>query len=348
MASSGAARPSRRDVLRAAALAALCVGCSDGAAPVAAPIPTAPPTPSRRPSPPPPPSPSPAARLAAPLPWTAPPEEPLPEVKQVAADFVAALTLRAPATTTDDALERAVSLAASGFDAAAARTTASVLGAEVESAGDVVYAQFGGLSPLSPGARRASVMVVVRQRLRTRAGTEAAEVRTCDVRLVQEAGRWRVSALASAGGEPVARPAGLDPRAAAALDAPGLALPDTCRWDVHSGRVSPVLCDLLARCAQLAPLSVTVLDTGHPEQVFGTRRRSAHAVGRAVDVWEVGGVPVVRSAGASGPVAALLDAVAADRAVRQLGSPAGTDRDGRGRRSFSDLVHADHLHLAVG
>lgn len=95
-------------------------------------------------------------------------------------------------------------------------------------------------------------------------------------------------------------------------------------------------------------MSVAVLRTGHPLNVFGTARLSEHAQGRAVDVWRIAGQPVVTTGAGAGPAGQVLRTALSDPRLSQAGSPVGSDLDGAGRRrSFVDLVHTDHLHLAA-
>ena len=274
--------------------------------------------------------------------------EKLPNLKQVAADFVQALTTYVRGQRPEDLLAGASALLAPGFAADTALRAAAPLFTEQVAVGQIVYPQLSGLLPLGPGAQQAGVMVVVRQRLLTRGGSTTEVVRVCDVRLTVVQGQWRVSEIISAGGEPVERPTDLDPAVAAVLDDPRIELPDTCRWDVHAGGVSADLLSVLASAAAVAPVAVTVLRNGHPINVFGTPRISDHTQGRAVDLWRIGGAPVVGTGATVGPARTVLVAAAADRRTRATGSPVGSDLDGPGGRSFTDLVHHDHLHLAVG
>jgi len=332
----------RRSVLRLAALSLLAAGCRGAAD---NPMVVVPSDASPAPAPTRPragESLQPAARYA-PLSG-----EQLPNLKQVAADFVQTLATHARGQRPEDLLTAVGDLLVPGFAVDAALRAAAPLLAEQVAVGEVVYPQLSGLLPLGPGAQQAGVMVVVRQRLLTSGGSTSQVVRVCDVRLTVVQGEWRVSELVSAGGEPVDRPAGLDPAVAEVLDDPRIELPDTCRWDVHSGGVSADLLAVLAAAAAVAPVAVTVLRTGHPPNVFGTSRISNHTEGRAVDLWRVGGEPVVGTGATAGPARSVLTAAAADRRTRQTGSPVGSDLDGPGRRSFTDLVHHDHLHLAVG
>lgn len=333
---------SRRNLFRLAAASIVVTGCRGTQPPADARPPEPPASPSRaRPTPTP--DLVPAARY---VPLAG---EPVPDAKQVASDFVQALTTHRPGQRPEDALATVAGLTGIRFVSAAALRAAAPLFAEQESVGRIVYPQVGGLIPLGPGAQRACIMVVVEQESRTRGGARVKTVRACDVRLRVEQGVWRIDELVAAGGEPVERPDGLDPRVTRALDNARLELPDSARWDVHAGRISPELLAVLDAGTAGAVLSVAVLSTGHPENVFGTKRTSDHTVGRAADVWRVAGTPVVTSGAAAGPTRAALEAFAADRRVKQTGSPVGSDLDGPGRRrSFTDLVHRDHLHVAVG
>lgn len=316
-------RSTRRAVLQLAGVSLLAAGC-------------------QQPGPPARPSLAPVARYQ-PLPG-----EPVPNGKQVAADVVQMLMTRVHGQQPADVVAASTALLAPGLTVEKLAQASAPLLAEPVSTGEIVYPQIGGLSPLGPGAQRAAVMVVARQRMLSAAGTQAEVVRTLDVRLQVVEGSWRVAELASVGGEPVQRPAGLDPRAVAVLDDPRIELPDTCRWDIHAGRISLDLLGVLAAAAAVAPVSVAVLVTGHPVNVFDTERVSNHNQGRAVDLWRVGGQPVVNTGASTGPAADVLRAASDDARTRQTGSPDGSDLDGPGRRSFTDLVHKDHLHLAVG
>jgi hypothetical protein len=338
----------RRSALKLAAVAAAATaaGCSSST-PVVRPTPSrspsATPLPARSPDPPP------APELAPVAPWSPSGRESLPALKLAAAGLVQAVCTRRPGQTVADAFEPLAAALAPGFDGSAALRTLAPLGEGAASTGEVLYPQLGGLVPIGKSARSACVMVVVRQRILSAGGSTTSVTRTVDVRLFRDGDRWQVTAVPSVGGEPVARPADLPPAAVRVLDDPRLALPDTARWDVHAGRVSLDLLDLLADAVEvLGRVGVTVLVSGHPPQVYGTATVSAHAVGRAADVWQVTGVTVVDDRSPGGPTAQLQAAALLDRRTSQVGSPPGTDRDGRGRRrSFADLVHEDHLHLAV-
>lgn len=206
---------------------------------------------------------------------------------------------------------------------------------------EVVYPQLGGVSEDA-----CSVMVVTRLTTGTPDGDVRTETRTFDVRLDLRDDAWVLDVVDDDGGPPVDRPDDLPPEAVAVLDDPRIVLPDSSRWDVHSGDVDVRLLRAMSRMADFAPYSVATITRGHPEMVFDTDRVSDHTRGRAVDVWAIDGVPVVedRAPGSTSEqvVALLYD----DPDVKQTGSPWA--RDDRGGRSFTDVVHQDHLHIASG
>lgn len=260
--------------------------------------------------------------------------EPVPEVKQAAADVVQALATYPPsAVPVEEAGRRLATLPVAGDLAAAA---GALLIAGTESAGDIVYPQLGGLTGTS-----ASVMVVVRQRLRAR-GTSTTVTRTVDVRLERTPSQpWVVTALASLGGDPPAAPVPLSGPATEVLSNPNLDLPDSARWDIQAGRVDVRVLALLAELGRSHRVGVTVLATGHPPNVFATARVSNHTVGRAVDVWAIDG-PVIDQRQPDGALVALARTLLAG-GVTELGGP--WDLDGPGSTSFANTVHQDHLHL---
>lgn len=352
----GAPAVTRRHLLAGVAAAVLGAACSRtevGREPAATPSPTtrppspSPPSlspPSATPSPPPP---------ALPLSWRPSDAEVVPLGKTFAAEVAEAL---ATADATEDpaaVLSRAVTRPSTQFDAAAAlAVTAPLVEAGTASTGATVYAQLGGLDPLSLDASYASVMVVLLQDL---AGTIARPprqvVRTVDLRLRVVSGAWVLDQVASLGGEPVERPPDLPAAAVAVLDAPQVTLPDSARWDIHLGRIDGVLLEAMAQLAQLHPYAVTVLASGHPEFIIDggpPNRRSSHVRGRAVDIWSVGGRSVREQAGDPAcPARQLFEAARALPALTSIGAPLGWDVDGPGK-VFDDPVHEDHLHLSLG
>jgi hypothetical protein len=275
-----------------------------------------------------------------PKPYRVPGTDVAREAKRVACRVAEAVTTHERWTRADE-----IGREAAGSDGARrrarARAAAPLHRPYSWSRGVVVYPQLGGLR-----GDRASVMVVVRREIGVGPRVERTETRTLDVRLVRENGSWRFDSLASVGGSPVSRPSTLSRAAAAVVDDPRIELPDTARWDIYRGLVSPRLLRLMARMADRGPYGVTVLRTGHPPQVFGTDRMSQHTVGEAVDLYRVVGRDVCESRGEGSAARGLVHWLLTRQELSQLGSP--WTLDAGGARSFSDAVHQDHLHIAVG
>ena len=208
------------------------------------------------------------------------------------------------------------------------------------SSGEVVYVQLSGVTASTLGA-----MVVVRQHLEDAAGARETVVRVMDVRLRRTDGPWSLDRVGSVGGTAVPRPADLSPPAARVLDHPNIQLPDTARWDIHRGWIGDELLRALADAADGTELAVTVLRTGHPQNVWATERLSAHSTGRAVDIYAVDGKLVLRQR-TNGSSAQRLAAAFLAGGATQVGSPWVLAPGGR--RSFTDPVHWDHVHVQQG
>lgn len=291
------------------------------------------PLPSPSPEPPPP---------AAP--YAAPPDDPLPAMKTAAGRFVQALA------TFDISVGAPVAPPGYAGLPGLIRASAPLAAADRWSRGRIDVVQIGGLSPVSPGARSGVCLVVLRQELFAPDGSRRTVRRTADVRMRRRAdGAWRVEELASVGGAPVPAGRAVSAAARSVLDNPRIVMPDTARWDILAGRIAVDLLVVLAQLADVAALDVSVLKSGHPRLVVDGRARppvSSHYYGRAVDIGAIDGVPVRRAPRAQ--LRKVVDAIVAMPQVQQLGAPDGYDVDGRSRRVFSNLVHADHLHIAVG
>ena len=208
----------------------------------------------------------------------------------------------------------------------------------VASKGVVVYPQLGGVRPDS-----AAVMVVVDQTLDD--GTKSwVERRTVDVRLVLREQRWALEQVESAGGKAVEQPARISDAALAVLEHPAIRLTDSARWDIYSGAIDDRLLTMMARAAERHEIAIVTLATGHPLNVFATDMTSNHTLGRAVDIYSVDGEDVVESRTKGSPAFRLARWLY-NQGVPELGSPWAFD--GYGGRSFTDIVHADHIHLAM-
>ena len=274
-----------------------------------------------------------------------------PNAKKIAGRFAEALTTYDLTAKPARVVRSAARQAHRSFNPNKAERVAKPLflgGAE--SRGEVVYAQLGGLA-LGSGIDRACVMVVTRQHLLTDNGDSSTVTRTLDIRLINTDDRWRIEDLADAGPQPVVKPAaGLPEVARKVLDDTRIELPDTARWDILKGTTDERLLAAMLDMAAIAPYSVAVLQTGHPKNVFGTDLISAHTLGRGVDIWRVAGRPVVlQQPGKKSDAYTFTKSLLKDLKVPELGSPwdlDGPPEPGQFKPSFTDAVHADHIHVA--
>lgn len=273
------------------------------------------------------------------------PDDVYPNAKRTGGRMAQALATYEAGEELAEIVERAAVPAHPGLGVTAAVEAARpVHDPKASSSGEVVYAQLGGLAP-SGSATSCAVFVVVHQRLTRADGTEVSERRTMDVRLGLRDGEWAVEALGDTGGRPAPRPQQLSGPARTVVDHPRIELPDSARWDIYRGAVDGRLLTTMAELAEQAPYAVTCLKSGHSEHVFGTQRKSNHASGRAVDIWQVDETAVVSQQPATGtPAHALARTIFDSGTVPELGSP--WSFDGPGGRSFENDVHRDHLHVA--
>ncbi len=293
---------------------------------------------TKRPKPPPPPPPAPAA-------YQAPAGDALPSFKQTAGRFAQALA-------TYDGVDGAPQpLPTSGYVGAGpelAAAAAPLRPPARSSRAEVEFVQYGGLTPVSPKATSGVAMVVLRQVLQDQAGATTVVRRTLDLRLQLDGGLWQVAGLASAGGSPLARPQQLSVTAQRLLDDDRVDLPDSARWDIYSGQIAQDLLATMLTLADVARLRATVLKTGHPERVVDGRVSapvSAHFRGRAVDIYALDDVPVADAA--ADVIRSVMQTAGGIATVSQVGGPEGFDLDAGRRRYLTNLVHADHLHVAV-
>ena len=281
-------------------------------------------------------SPAPAlpVQLSPAAPYVPLPGEPVPEVKQLAADILQAIgTYGIGGGTIAGAEERLAGRAAPSVGHAAL----PLLVPGAESAVDIIYPQLSGLTQTEAG-----VMLVFRQRL-LEDGEERSTTRVADMRFRRMPTGWIVSELPSVGGEPP-EDVVTSETGRAVLDNERINLPDTARWDIEAGIVDERLLRVLLELAAAHTLDVTVFATGHPLHVFGTQRLSNHTAGRGVDIWAVDGMPVISQGEKGGPLHALVENLLTS-GITELGSPWDIDGPG-GRTSFTNAVHLDHLHLA--
>ena len=263
-----------------------------------------------------------------------PTEEPYANGKRLAGRVAQQLATFPPHASTAE-IARGVRVLA-GRRAELSRTVAPLLDPRRRSAGEVVYVQLSGVTATTLGA-----MVVVRQHLEDAAGNRQWVVRVMDVRLRRTDGPWSLERVASVGGTAVRRPANVSPAEARVLDHSDIELPDTARWDIYRGWIDDRLLRALADAADRWPLAVAVLRTGHPVNVWATKRPSAHASGYAADVYAVDGRLVLRQR-KTGSSAQQFAAAFLAAGARQVGSP--WNLTAAGKRSFTDRVHQDHVH----
>jgi hypothetical protein len=283
------------------------------------------------------PSPSPSPKQYSPpmaKRYTVAANEPYPKAKQLAVDVTYTLTNYEP----DTGFASLVEQVAGGRDRRQALREAArpLFQTEMWSRGRVVYPQLGGVTQ-----DRMSVMVVVEQRTGT-ARAERTVSRTLDVRLKRGDNAWVFDRLASAGGAPIDRPQDLPAVAAAVVDNPRIELPDSAKWDIYRGAVAPGLLRLMTALADRTPYAVVTLSSGHPHNVFGTDRQSNHTKGRAFDIYAFDERPV---ADRGSTTRTHVDWLFGRPDVAELGSPWALD--GYGGRSFTDVVHRDHVHVGV-
>jgi hypothetical protein len=136
----------------------------------------------------------------------------------------------------------------------------------------------------------------------------------------------------------------LSPAEKQLLSHPGVRLPADAAADVRAGLVDAQLVRMLNQLGRAHTLEVTVLRTGHPRNVFGTRRVSNHAVGRGVDIWAVDGDPVA-SPDTPRPRLAQVMTAAAALGATEVGGP--FDINGSRGGFFTNQVHRDHIHLGI-
>lgn len=274
-----------------------------------------------------------ASDLPATVEWRPGPGEPQPEVKRAASAFIET------AGTWSGGDGAVASLQAAGIPPAVA-STASALEAPdaVASSVRVIYPQYGGILP-----DRAAVMTLFDQNLRLADGSMTTRQLALDVRLTRPpGGTWeveKINPLTSLGPR-----IPLSATARAVLESPGLELSAPARLDVSTGRMSEALLQVLLALSQDRVLTVQVMHTGHIQTVYPTDRISNHAVGRAVDIRAVDGLPVVDPAT---PRDLLTDVMtrAGQLGATEVGGPFDLNGDRPG--FFTDAVHQDHLHIGI-
>ncbi|MEU0490822.1 hypothetical protein ABZ249_16460 [Nocardiopsis sp. NPDC006139] len=276
-------------------------------------------------------------------------DEPAPDVKRAAVGFLeTTFNYEAGQGTAEAARGR---LNQAGMSAEAI-TDGLFPGVEdTAGAAQIVYPQLGGLTD-----DQASIMAITR--ITTLSGDSLGSVtRVIDVRLTRDEQDWEVTEIASMGGD---LPAGAtetpwsSPEASHSPEGDGPAdrvlgsedidLPDSSRWDIEEGGIDERVLALLLELSDEHTLSVAVLATGHPVNVFNRSSVSNHTQGRAVDIWAIDGVSVSdhRRAGPDGPAGSLMRS-ALEQGATEVGGPWALSTEHGD--TFTDTVHEDHLHI---
>jgi hypothetical protein len=267
-----------------------------------------------------------------PEPWTVLPGEVLPACKQAAVDFLVAAMSFDDRGRDDDAL--AERMAPTGQSPEVALPLLGVLPGEGPGALEIRYAQYGGLSPAED---RASQMVVGDQLLLDADGRLVRRPFAADVRLSLDGDRWVVTSAVPAFPDPPLPP--LTPAVQALLEDSRFDLPGIAAADLRSGVVQESVATGLLRLVERYTIDIHVFYSAHPVNVFATTRASAHTVGRAVDVWALNGVPVIRQD--SSPWRGFME-MALEVGATDIGGPAELQP---AASYFTDRVHQDHVHL---
>ena len=263
-------------------------------------------------------------------------DEAEPAAKQLAVDIAHALTTYEEST---DHMARLQELEPRAGASSLAEVTEALTYPGSWSRGQAIYPQLGGFRN-----DRTSVMVVTRQTVGSGSETHFSLVRTLDVRLVRGDSGWEFDFLSSAGGT-FEDLGGLQEAHAVAED-PRIEMPDSARLDILSGLATPTLLTVMSELADQTGYGVVTISTGHPLNVFETDRQSHHTVGQAVDIYRIGDRNVIDDRGEDSTTRIIVEWLYDHPDVLQVGSP--WDLDGpESRRSFTDPVHQDHIHLAV-
>ena len=202
----------------------------------------------------------------------------------------------------------------------------------------VTYPQYGGLSR---DLRSASVMVVATQTFReTSRSAPRSRQFIVDVRLERTASAWHATKAIVPGQADGASSTTIDP--GRILTNQNLILPDPARADVAARTIDDRVLTMLEGLSKQWRLTVQVLKSGHPRNVFATDRISNHTLGRAVDIWAIDGKPVIDQRASSWRA---VMGEAARLGANEIGGPADLDTVVGRRPYFTDDVHQDHIHL---
>ena len=147
-------------------------------------------------------------------------------------------------------------------------------------------------------------------------------------------------AVGLAVGAPAVVPGPIHPSAQGVLEDPNIVLSPIAHEDLAAGRVDPRLTSMLLEAAKVAPLSVSVFQTGH-SYLTVNGNVSNHSHGRAADVSTVGATAVNRSNRDAKRLALAVSRLPAAIRPTEIGTPWTIDDPAY----FTDHMHQDHLHI---
>jgi hypothetical protein len=110
--------------------------------------------------------------------------------------------------------------------------------------------------------------------------------------------------------------------------------------DLQAGRVDPRLSNVLVRAAQVAPIAISVFQTGH-SYLTVNGSVSNHSFGRAADISTVGGEAVTPTNESARTLALALARLPDEIRPTEIGTPWAVDDPAY----FTDGDHQDHLHV---
>lgn len=128
--------------------------------------------------------------------------------------------------------------------------------------------------------------------------------------------------------------------AEAVLEDENIVLSPIAREDLAGGRVDPRVTSVLLQAARLAPIAVSVFQTGH-SYLTVNGSVSNHSFGRAVDISTVGGHRVSPSNDSARTLALALGRLPAEIRPTEIGTPWKVDHPAY----FTDSMHQGHLHV---
>ncbi len=253
----------------------------------------------------------------------------------------------------DSAQQRAKRQGVSAYDVQALEDLKPLISSSDATSTSIVYPQLGGLTE-NEGA-----LIVVLEVTRQSGTKLRTSTLTLDVRMKLFDGIWKVSRIkgtdnlaetetghsASPGASPGYETLSQDERDF--VSAQDIDLPDSAISDILTGDIQPLPLKISNEFAKNYKISVAVLRTGHPRNVFATERVSNHTRGRAIDVWEIDGVAIAELATRpkeNNPAYELMS-LALEMGADEVGGPWRIAT--QFGATFSNEVHQDHIHIGV-